>query len=62
MAELSRLQVEVALKGFIDPYMQQDLVAAKAVKNIAVASGEVTVDVVLGYPETMGLEQVALFP
>jgi ATP-binding protein involved in chromosome partitioning len=50
MAEISRLQVEVALKGFVDPYMKQDLVAAKAVKNIAIAAGAVTVDVVLGYP------------
>ena len=59
MAELSRLQVEVALKGFIDPYMKQDLVAAKAVKNIAVAGGEVTVDVVLGYPAKGFAEQLA---
>jgi len=50
MAEISRLQVEVALKEFTDPYMQQDLVTAKAVKDITVTGGEVTVDVVLGYP------------
>jgi ATP-binding protein involved in chromosome partitioning len=59
MAELSRLQVEVALKGFIDPYMKQDLVTTKAVKNIAVAGGEVTVDVVLGYPAQGFADQVA---
>ena len=50
MAEVSQSQVELALKGFIDPYMQQDLVSAKAVKKINVKSGHVTVDVVLGYP------------
>lgn len=50
MAEVSQSQVELALKGFIDPYMQQDLVSAKAVKKINVKNGHVTVDVVLGYP------------
>ena len=50
MAEISRLQAEVALKAFTDPYMKQDLVTAKAVKDITVAGDEVTVDVVLGYP------------
>jgi len=59
MAEISRLQVEVALKDYTDPYMNQDLVAAKAVKNIAVAGGEVTVDVVLGYPAKGVADQVA---
>ena len=59
MAEISRLQVEVALKGFIDPYMKQDPVTAKAVKNIAVDGGEVTVDVVLGYPAKGYADEVA---
>ena len=59
MAEISRLQVETALKGYVDPYMKQDLLAAKAVKNIAMAGGEVTVDVVLGYPAKGFAEHVA---
>ncbi|HLD13504.1 MAG TPA: iron-sulfur cluster carrier protein ApbC, partial [Burkholderiales bacterium] len=50
MAEVSQLQVETALKEVIDPYLEKDLVSAKAVKNIAVSGGKVTVDVVLGYP------------
>ncbi len=50
MADVSRLQVEVALKGFTDPYLKQDLVASKAIKNIAVDGDRVSVDVVLGYP------------
>ncbi len=50
MADVSRLQVEMALKGYIDPYLQQDLVTAKAVSNITLGDGQVTVDVVLGYP------------
>ncbi len=50
MAEVSQLQVETALKEVIDPYLEKDLVSAKAVKNIAVSGDKVTVDVVLGYP------------
>ena len=50
MADVSQQQVETALKEVIDPYLEQDLVAAKAVKKIAVDGGKVTVDVELGYP------------
>ena len=47
---LSKDQVEAAIKQVIDPHLEQDLVTAKAVKNIAIDGGYVTVDVVLGYP------------
>jgi ATP-binding protein involved in chromosome partitioning len=50
MADVSQLQVETALKEVIDPYLEQDLVAAKCVKNIKVDGGTVAVDIVLGYP------------
>ncbi len=50
MADVSQLQVETALKEVIDPYLEQDLVAAKCVKNIKVDGGNVVVDVMLGYP------------
>ncbi|MFQ5754868.1 MAG: iron-sulfur cluster carrier protein ApbC [Acidiferrobacterales bacterium] len=50
MADVSQLQVETALKEVIDPYLERDLVNAKAVKNIDVDDGKVVVDVVLGYP------------
>lgn len=50
MADVSQLQVETALKEFIDPNLQKDLVSAKCIKNITVDGGKVTVDVVLGYP------------
>lgn len=50
MADVSQLQVETALKEVIDPYLEQDLVSAKAIKGIKVDGGQVTVDVVLGYP------------
>jgi ATP-binding protein involved in chromosome partitioning len=47
---VSQLQVETAIKEVVDPYLEKDLVVAKAVKHIAVNDGTVTVDVVLGYP------------
>jgi ATP-binding protein involved in chromosome partitioning len=50
MADVSQLQVETALKEIADPYLEKDLVAAGAVKNIAVDGGTVTVDIELGYP------------
>ncbi len=50
MTEVSQLQVETALKEVIDPYLEQDLVTAKAVKGIKINAGAVSVEVVLGYP------------
>jgi len=50
MAEITQAQVEAAIQQYTDPYMGQDLVKAKAVKNIAIDGGKVTVDVELGFP------------
>jgi ATP-binding protein involved in chromosome partitioning len=59
MADVSQLQVETALKEVIDPYLEQDVVNAKAVKNIDVDDGKVVVDVVLGYPAKGWHQQLA---
>ncbi|HEC85445.1 MAG: iron-sulfur cluster carrier protein ApbC [Candidatus Parabeggiatoa sp. nov. 2] len=50
MAGLSQQQVETALKEYIDPYLQKDLVSAKTVKNINIEGNTVTVDLTVGYP------------
>lgn len=50
MTAVSKLQVEAGLKKVIDPYLSEDLVSAKAVKNIVVDGGKVVVDITLGYP------------
>ena len=50
MADVSQTQVEEALKTFIDPYLESDLISAKAIKDIKIDGDKVTVDVVLGYP------------
>ena len=59
MAEVSQLQIETALKEVIDPYLEQDLVNAKAIKNIKVDGDRVTVDVVLGFPAKGYKDQLA---
>jgi len=50
MAELSRPQVETALKEIQDPYVEKDLVSANEISDIAVDDGKVRVEVSLGYP------------
>ena len=50
MTAVSRTAVETALKDYVDPYLEQDLIAAKCVKNIRCENGRVEVDVELGFP------------
>lgn len=50
MPELSREQVEQALSSYVERYLGQDLITAKAVKSIDVAGGVVRVAVSLGFP------------
>ncbi|HQU14809.1 MAG: Fe-S-binding ATPase [Chromatiales bacterium 21-64-14] len=50
MADVSQLQVETAIKEYVDPYLGKDLVSTKSVKNIAIEGGKVSVSIVLGYP------------
>lgn len=49
MPEVSRLQIETALKEYIDPFLNRDLVSTKLVKDIRIDDGKVSVDVVLGF-------------
>jgi len=50
MSQLSREQVESALRGYSDPYLGQDLVSAKAVKGIAIEGERVSLKIEIGYP------------
>ncbi len=59
MANVSQSQVEEALKQYVDPYLEKDLVSAKAVKNIAVDGGKATVEVEYGFPMAGYRDQVA---
>ena len=42
--------VQSALKGLVDSNTQIDFVTAKAVKNLKVDDGDISLDIVLGYP------------
>ena len=50
MSSVSPQQVQDKIKEYIDPYMEQDLVTAKAVKDVKVDGDKVSVDIVLGFP------------
>ena len=50
MTAVSRSDVEAAIQGYVDPYLEKDLLAAKSVKDIRIAGDRVEVDVQLGFP------------
>ncbi len=50
MTAVSRSDVETALKAYVDPYLEKDLVAAKCVKTIRTEGSRVEVEVELGFP------------
>ncbi len=50
MSALSNQQIESALATYKDPFLEQDLVSAKAVKGITVDNGSVSVDLEVGIP------------
>jgi len=47
---IAQSQIEEALKTYIDPYLEADLVSTKTVKNIAVDGDNVSIDVLYGFP------------
>ncbi len=50
MSDLSRSHVEAALKTYVDPHLQTDLVSAGAVRAIEIEEGKVRVRIELGFP------------
>lgn len=50
MSEVSKLQVEMALKQYIDPYLGKDLLTAGAVTAIAIDGDKVALQITLGFP------------
>ena len=47
---VAKEQIEAAIKEYIDPYLEKDLVTAGAIKDTTVDGDAVKVGVVLGYP------------
>ncbi len=50
MSEASKEQIEEALKAYIEPNLNKDLVSARVVKGIDIDAGKVSVTVELGFP------------
>jgi ATP-binding protein involved in chromosome partitioning len=50
MADLTQELIEEAIKGFTEPHLEKDLVAAKSVKGIDIDGDKVKVDIELGFP------------
>jgi ATP-binding protein involved in chromosome partitioning len=59
MVGITQEQVETALKEVIDPFMEKDLVSAKAVKEIQIEEDRVAVKLVLGYPAKSNKDELA---
>ena len=47
---VTQQQVEAAIKNYIDPYLEKDLMSANTVRDIKVDGGDVSFKVVLGFP------------
>jgi len=50
MAEVTKEQIEEAIKGYVEPHLGKDLVTAKMIKEVGVDGGTVKVEVELGFP------------
>jgi ATP-binding protein involved in chromosome partitioning len=59
MAEVTKDQVEAAIKAYTEPHLGRDLVAAGCVKAIDIEGGQVKVAVQLGFPAKGASDAVA---
>ena len=50
MSAVTKEQIEAAIKGYREPYLEQDLVSAGCVKAVEIERDRVKVEVVLGFP------------
>ena len=58
MSTISREQVEKVLSGVEDPNIKQDLISAKAVKDISIDNDAVTISIQLAYPAEGSKQQL----
>ena len=49
MNEISTTQLEAAISGYVDPYVKQDLVTAKLIKDLRMDGNTARVEVELGF-------------
>ena len=50
MAEVTKEQIEEAIKSYIEPHMEKDLVSSKSIKGIDIDGDKVKVTIELGFP------------
>jgi ATP-binding protein involved in chromosome partitioning len=58
MSELTQDVIKEAIKGYIEPHLEKDLVTAKTVKGVAIDGGKVKVTVELGFPAKGCLDEI----
>ncbi len=58
MSEVTREQIEEALKGYIEPNMGKDLVSTKTLKDVQIDAGKVKLKVELGFPAKSVAEEI----
>lgn len=58
MSQVTRESVEQALRSYREPYLGEDLLAARAVRDIRIEDGRALVDIELGYPAAGFLEEL----
>jgi len=59
MSELSKDTIEAAIKGYTEPHLGRDLVAANAVKSIDIEGDQVKVKILLGFPAKGAKDAIA---
>jgi ATP-binding protein involved in chromosome partitioning len=59
MSEVTNEQVEEAIKGYVEPNLEQDLVTAGSIKGIDIEGDRVKVEVALGFPAKSVAAEVA---
>jgi ATP-binding protein involved in chromosome partitioning len=50
MSEVTKEQVETAIKSYVEPNLEKDLLSAKSIKGIDIQGDAVKINVVLGFP------------
>mgnify|MGYP001818203262 CR=1 FL=1 len=50
MADVTREQIEEALKSYIEPHMQKNLIDTKTLKDVVIEGDKVKLTVQLGFP------------
>jgi ATP-binding protein involved in chromosome partitioning len=59
MSDLTRETVEEAIKSYIEPHLEKDLVSTKSVKDITIDGANVSVSIVMGFPVNTVKDDIA---